>query len=170
MIPSYILAFLSLASAAVARTIPRENGGCTNPAVRKEWHEITDAEKAEYERAVQCLRELPSKDYAGVDAVTTRLDDLVYTYRMLANETHSLAKFLPWRRWFIQLHENILSEECGFTGTQPYWDWTIDKSQDMNINDIETYSEMSNKLEALLNAQGLSPSHSLGQAGGLTLT
>lgn len=118
----------SIATLVTASAIPatRADSACTNPAVRKEWRELTSAEKDEYLRAAVCLRELPKAKYAPYFAVTTRLDDLVYTHNSLNSDIHFVANFLPWHRWFVQLHEDLLRTECGFTGTQPYWDWSID--------------------------------------------
>jgi tyrosinase len=126
MLPRSFLAICALAAGAASSALPRANSACTNIAVRKEWRELTNAEKAEYLRAAVCLRGLPKEKYAAIDAVTTRLDDLVYTHFALNTEIHFVANFLPWHRWYVQLHENLLRSECGFTGTQPYWDWSID--------------------------------------------
>ncbi|KAM0806551.1 putative Tyrosinase copper-binding domain-containing protein [Seiridium cardinale] len=126
MLPRSILTILALAGAAAASAIRRADAACTSPAVRKEWRELGDAEKAEYIRAAVCLRRLPKAKYADIAAVTTRMDDLVYTHFTLNLNIHFVANFLPWHRWFVQLHENLLRTECGFSGTMPYWDWTID--------------------------------------------
>lgn len=126
MLLGAILTVFAFAADAAGRSIRRADGACINPAVRKEWRELTNAEKDEYIRAAVCLRQLPKAKYADIDAVTTRLDDLVYTHSALTLEIHFVANFLPWHRWFVQLHEDLLRTECGFTGTQPYWDWSID--------------------------------------------
>lgn len=123
---STISAFALAASAAFASVIPRANTTCTNPEVRKEWRELTTAEKAEYIRAAKCMRELPKERYHHIRSVTTRMDDLVYTHFALNTQIHFVANFLPWHRWFVKLHEDLMRTECGFKGTQPYWDWTID--------------------------------------------
>lgn len=120
MVRSSIIAISSLAMAAATSAL------CSNPTVRKEWRELTDTEKAEYLRAAVCLRELPKAKYAEIDAVTTRMDDLVYTHYALNTEIHFVATFLPWHRWYVKLHEDLLRTECGFNGTQPYWDWSIE--------------------------------------------
>ncbi|KAL8393821.1 hypothetical protein RB595_003539 [Gaeumannomyces hyphopodioides] len=121
------IALLSLVAAASASAIPAPRATqCTSPEVRKEWREMSTEEKAEYIRAAKCLRELPKQKYADVAAVTTRMDDLVWTHFSLNLDIHFVANFLPWHRWYVQLHENLLRNECGFKGTQPYWDWTID--------------------------------------------
>ncbi|KAF1963475.1 Di-copper centre-containing protein [Byssothecium circinans] len=121
-----LISILSLSAAAAASAIPRTNGACADPVFRKEWRELTDAEKAEYLRAAVCLRKLPKAKYADIDAVTTRMDDLVYTHFSLNTEIHFVANFLPWHRWYLQLHEDLLRTECGFKGVHPYWDWSID--------------------------------------------
>ncbi|WQF87006.1 Putative tyrosinase copper-binding domain, di-copper centre-containing domain superfamily [Colletotrichum destructivum] len=126
MLSRSILVFLSLAVAVSASAIPRADGACTDPAVRKEWRELTDPEKAEYIRAAVCLRKLPKTKYAQINAVTTRLDDLVYTHFTLRSIIHFVANFLPWHRYLLKVHEDLLRNECGYTGAQPYWDWTID--------------------------------------------
>ncbi|KAL9948190.1 hypothetical protein D7B24_005491 [Verticillium nonalfalfae] len=126
MLSRSIVALLSLAAAASASVIPRANSTCADPVVRKEWRELTGAEKAEYLRAAVCLRNLPKAKYEFVDAVTTRMDDLVFTHFSLNTDIHFVANFLPWHRWYVQLHEDLLRTECGFTGAQPYWDWSID--------------------------------------------
>ncbi|KAM0333026.1 hypothetical protein ACHAQA_001683 [Verticillium albo-atrum] len=126
MLTRSILAIASLAAAATASAIPRADAACTNPSVRKEWRELTGAEKADYLKAAVCLRELPHEKYSHLFAVTTRMDDLVYTHFALNEDIHFVANFLPWHRWYLKLHEDLLRNECGYKGVQPYWDWSID--------------------------------------------
>ncbi|KAH7374685.1 monooxygenase [Plectosphaerella cucumerina] len=126
MLPQSIISLFAMAATAAGSAIPRADGTCTDPVVRKEWRELTDGEKAEYIRAAVCLRGLPKAKYAEIDAVTTRLDDLVWTHFSLNSEIHFVANFLPWHRWYVQLHEDLLRTECGYKGVQPYWDWSID--------------------------------------------
>lgn len=40
------------------------------------------------------------------------------------SQIHFTGHFFPWHRSFVHRFERALREECGFTGTQPYWDWT----------------------------------------------
>ncbi|KAI9158960.1 Tyrosinase ustQ [Paramyrothecium foliicola] len=129
-----IVTTLSLAAAAAAGTIPQDHGNaarnaigaCGEPTVRKEWRELTNDEKAEYIRAAKCIRELPQKKYPGIENIKSRMDDLTYTHLILNDIIHFVANFLPWHRWFVQHHEDILRNECGYTGAQPYWDWSIE--------------------------------------------
>lgn len=39
---------------------------------------------------------------------------------------HVVGIFLPWHRYAIWTFETVLRSECNYTGTQPYWDWTLD--------------------------------------------
>lgn len=126
MLSRTFLTALVVAAATIASPVARADGACTSPAVRKEWRELSGAEKAEYLKAAVCLRGLPKQKYADINAVTTRLDELVYTHFSLNLDIHFVANFLPWHRWFVQLHEDLLRSECGFAGNMPYWDWSID--------------------------------------------
>jgi hypothetical protein len=45
----------------------------------------------------------------------------------LPASVHSVAAFLPWHRYFVQVYEEAL-QECGYTGTAMYWDWVADSS------------------------------------------
>ncbi|KAI4187734.1 MAG: hypothetical protein LQ346_005442 [Caloplaca aetnensis] len=33
--------------------------------------------------------------------------------------------FYPFHRYYIHLYEKALRSECGYKGSQPYWDWTL---------------------------------------------
>uniref|UniRef100_L2FMV4 Tyrosinase copper-binding domain-containing protein n=1 Tax=Colletotrichum fructicola (strain Nara gc5) TaxID=1213859 RepID=L2FMV4_COLFN len=120
-----LAALLAATTSVSAAVLPRAEP-CTTPSVRKEWRELAPAEKADYLRAAVCLRSLPHQKYAPYEAVVTRMDDLTFTHWALQSRIHFVANFLPWHRWFVQLHEDLLRNECNYTGVQPYWDWTID--------------------------------------------
>ncbi|KAL4886261.1 hypothetical protein BJY04DRAFT_213793 [Aspergillus karnatakaensis] len=94
---------------------------CTNPAIRKEWRELSTEERTSYTNAVNCLTIKPSQ----IGLETTRYDDFAYAHSMLNNEIHNVASFLPWHRLFVQVYEDAL-KECGYTGSATYWDWTLD--------------------------------------------
>jgi tyrosinase len=36
------------------------------------------------------------------------------------------GKFLPWHRLAVWTYESTLRTECGYNGTQPYWDYNLD--------------------------------------------
>jgi len=39
-------------------------------------------------------------------------------------QIHGTGFFLPWHRIYVQAFEDALRSKCGYTGVQPYWDWT----------------------------------------------
>ena len=49
-----------------------------------------------------------------------------YCFRYLAFffQIHATGFFLPWHRLYLQTWEDELRSKCGYTGVQPYWDWT----------------------------------------------
>ncbi|KAK7744004.1 hypothetical protein SLS62_010365 [Diatrype stigma] len=102
------------------------SGNCSlaNIRVRKEWNSLIDEEKKAYIDAVKCLQSKPALTPASVaPGAKTRFDDFVAT---LINQTltiHYTGNFLSWHRYFVWLYEQALREECGYQGTQPYWDW-----------------------------------------------
>ncbi|KAL0580213.1 hypothetical protein V5O48_001806 [Marasmius crinis-equi] len=116
-------AFIVLATISV--TIRAQS--CTNPSVRREWRKLSDGDKQAYHAANLCLRSRPKQRY-NENFVVTRLDDLTWTHVSLADQQviHYVADFLPWHRMFVNEHEKMLREECGYTGPYAYWDWTID--------------------------------------------
>ncbi|KAL1627406.1 hypothetical protein SLS54_002331 [Diplodia seriata] len=93
---------------------------CKSPIVRKEWRTLGNDERLEYLDAVQCfLTKPPITPKADAPGAGSRFEDLVATH---INQGH----FLAWHRWFTATYENGLRNECGYTGAQPYWDWTLD--------------------------------------------
>jgi tyrosinase len=36
---------------------------------------------------------------------------------------HGTGNFLSWHRYFVHGYEKALREECGYKGSQPYWNW-----------------------------------------------
>ncbi|KAL1798113.1 hypothetical protein ACET3X_002150 [Alternaria dauci] len=39
---------------------------------------------------------------------------------------HAAAPFFPWHRIYLHLFEEQLKKRCGYQGSLPYWDWTLD--------------------------------------------
>ncbi|KZZ92311.1 tyrosinase [Ascosphaera apis ARSEF 7405] len=103
--------------------------GCTsctfeNAAVRREWGSLSKKERKDYIDAVLCLQSKPSitprDEWPGV---RTRYDDFVATHINQSMSIHSYGLFLTWHRYFVWEYEQALHKECGYNGTQPYWDW-----------------------------------------------
>ncbi|KAJ0168435.1 Tyrosinase [Colletotrichum tanaceti] len=105
------------------------SAACTNPAQRKSWTALTTAEKAEYISSTLCLMDpaqAPSKtNYAGSK---TRWDELQVAHIAQVQFIHGVGAFLPWHRWYMTVHENLLRQECGYTGPIPYWNEQEDQA------------------------------------------
>ncbi|TFK66538.1 Di-copper centre-containing protein [Pluteus cervinus] len=109
---------------------------CTNPAIRKEWRALSDAQKAQWIDAVKCLANLPHdpalvptinpRDIPPVNTSSSYYDDFVYVHMDLNTIIHSTGLFLPWHRHYVHSYEVALREKCGYSGASPYWDWTQD--------------------------------------------
>ncbi|KAK4117804.1 Di-copper centre-containing protein [Canariomyces notabilis] len=92
--------------------------------VRREWGDISAAEKKAYIAAVLCTMEKPSKlDQTRYPGAKTRYDDFVAVHMNQTLNIHGTGSFLSWHRFYTWSFERVLREECGYTGTQPYWNW-----------------------------------------------
>lgn len=97
----------------------------------------------------------PSKTPADLAAgAKTRYDDWVVTHINQTNFIHANAAFLGWHRWFTWSYEQALRDECNYTGTQPYWDWTRTAETGMSASPLFDGSETS------LSGNGLSLNYS----------
>nr|URY20122.1 polyphenol oxidase 1 [Lyophyllum decastes] len=101
-------------------------GQCTsdNKLLRKEWRQLTSTEQQEYIAAEQCLQSLPSK--TGLPGVVTRFDDMQAIHQIQSEIIHNVGQFLAFHRLYVRVHEELLREECGYTGAQPWWNETMD--------------------------------------------
>jgi tyrosinase len=99
---------------------------------------LTDSEKSEYLRAEKCLLESSAK--GGVnDAAKTRWDELQWVHITQSNIIHGVGDFLPWHRMYVRLHEQLLQDECNYTGAQPYWDEQLDTESSTFIGDAAVF-------------------------------
>ncbi|KZL66551.1 amino acid transporter [Colletotrichum tofieldiae] len=105
------------------------SAACTNPTQRKPWNVLSSSEKAEYINSTLCLMDptqAPSKThYAGAK---TRWDELQVAHIAQVQFIHGVGAFLPWHRWFMTVHENLLRQECGYSGPIPYWNEQEDQA------------------------------------------
>ncbi|KAI9150022.1 Tyrosinase ustQ [Paramyrothecium foliicola] len=97
---------------------------CTTRRVHKPWGMLTTSEKSAYINAELCLMAAPTK--LRVPGARTRWDDLQWNHIVQAHVMHDVGHFLPWHRYFIVVHGNLLRDECGYNGPLPYWDETAD--------------------------------------------
>ncbi|KAB2579340.1 Tyrosinase central domain protein [Lasiodiplodia theobromae] len=100
--------------------------GCTleNISFRREWGALSAEERKEYIAAVQCISTKPSRTPKELcPGCVTRYDDFVATHINQTLTIHGTGNFLSWHRYFTWSYEQALRNECGYTGTQPYWNW-----------------------------------------------
>lgn len=98
------------------------------PRVRKEWRQLSAAERQEFVDAVKAL------DQAGVYHGESVYDGFVRTHYLTENEeyAHGTNAFLPWHRQYIWDYENALRNVADSCLTLPYWDWTLDAGDEIN--------------------------------------
>ncbi|KAG7057420.1 amino acid transporter [Colletotrichum scovillei] len=118
---------LSLAALVAATTTT--SATCTNPSIRKPWTALTEDEKASYVNSTLCLMD-PSQAPAKVGSwgATSRWEELVVAHIAQVRYIHTVGALFPWHRWYTKIHEDLLRNECGYTGPYPYWDQQTDQS------------------------------------------
>ncbi|KAJ2898555.1 hypothetical protein MKZ38_003846 [Zalerion maritima] len=99
---------------------------CRKSLVRKEWRTLSDTDKVEYTNAVQCLMNLPAQTQNLYTGVQNRFDDFQGLHIDQTDFIHFVGHFQPWRRMLVAKYEADLRELCGYSGAQPFWDWTLD--------------------------------------------
>ncbi|KAG8791499.1 hypothetical protein FRC12_009030 [Ceratobasidium sp. 428] len=125
---------------------------CKNPEVRKEWRDMSDAQKKEFIRAVKCLggkphnsKLAPSGATSGIPPMNKRAsyyDDFVYAHMDSNVKDHFTGLFLPWHRWYLHWLEKALKDECGFQGTLPFWDWSRDTKNGIEASPVFNSSKI----------------------------
>ncbi|KAF4537765.1 Amino acid transporter [Lasiodiplodia theobromae] len=114
------LALSSLVLPSIQASVPvKQAPECTALNQRKSWTSLSDAEKKSYIDAELCLMNKPSK--LNVTGSKNLWGDLMYTHINQANVIHNTGSFLPWHRLYMRVHEIYLQTECGYNGSQPYW-------------------------------------------------
>ena len=111
----------SIVSVTLAVELPsqlnKRASNCSSVEVRKEWRNLTSAEQTAYLEAEICLMKLPAQ--TGLAAVTSRYSDLTSLHQNLTLIIHEVGQFLPWHRYFVHVHQEILSSQCGYAGPIP---------------------------------------------------
>ncbi|KAE9379517.1 Di-copper centre-containing protein, partial [Stipitochalara longipes BDJ] len=95
---------------------------CESLKPRPEWRTLTLSERDNYISAVQCLATKPSR----LNSSDTLYDDFTRVHILLDKSYHLDTSFLAWHRYFLHVYETTLQEICGFKGSMPYWNWSLD--------------------------------------------
>ncbi|KAL8730721.1 MAG: hypothetical protein Q9181_004572, partial [Wetmoreana brouardii] len=101
----------------------RKTGGTKDKIIfRQEWGSLSFQQRIEYTNAVQCLaKKRPLSLKTDVPGARNHYDDFVAQHIKVAPN----RLFFPFHRYYVHLYEKALREECGYRGTQPYWDWSL---------------------------------------------
>lgn len=100
---------------------------CTseNVQVRKEWGALTPAERTSYIDALKCMMNTSAiTPPSAAPGVRNRFDDFGAVHVNMTTTVHYTSLFFSWHRYYTWLYEQALRDECGYNGTQPYWDWS----------------------------------------------
>lgn len=94
---------------------------CVKPIVRREWNQLTTAEKTQYVAAAKAsATSLTGKVGPGIMS----LYDFVADHTQAAGVSHGNAQFYPFHRSMMYLWETTLTAN-GWTGGAVYWDWSV---------------------------------------------
>ncbi|KAK8052939.1 Di-copper centre-containing protein [Apiospora saccharicola] len=105
---------------------PPQPGGCSlnTAAKRRDWDALTVPEKKAYIQAAQCMFRLPSRsDKSWAAGARVRYDDWPAIHINQTRFIHTTGNFLTYHRYLTWTYEQALREDCGYKGTQPYWNW-----------------------------------------------
>ncbi|KAF7443068.1 Tyrosinase domain containing protein [Pyrenophora tritici-repentis] len=97
---------------------------CTKDKVqiRREWGDLPVSNRHAYINAVKCLINRPSK-LRDCPGCRNRYDDFVAMHMKRTGDIHFTGSFLSAHRLYTTAFEHALQTECGYNGTQPYWNW-----------------------------------------------
>ncbi|KIM28072.1 hypothetical protein M408DRAFT_24089 [Serendipita vermifera MAFF 305830] len=112
------------AGSIAARGSSSSTPKCKKIEKRKEWRQLSRAEKKDYMRATKCLQ---TKGNYGISKPSDTLYDAftqVHTTDQL--DFHINSAFMLWHRWFGWIHHQALKYECGYSGPAPFWNVSMD--------------------------------------------
>ncbi|KAI0878767.1 hypothetical protein GGS24DRAFT_516569 [Hypoxylon argillaceum] len=103
-----------------------KNNKCTleTAAVRREWSDMSEAQRQEYTGAINCLLKLPPQsDKTRFPGALSRYDDFVAFHMTHAMQLHDNMHLFGAHKYYVWLFEQALRNECGYTGYQPYMNY-----------------------------------------------
>lgn len=95
---------------------------CSTVRVRTEWDSTSTAERQNFVDSLKCLMAKPPS--GQFSASKSRYEDFTALHQTLTPRVHSNSKFLLWHRYLLWTWEQELREQCGLTGTLPWFDET----------------------------------------------
>lgn len=104
----------------------KATGNCTSPATRVEWRSLSDSDQLAFVNAIKCLIDLPASGQWADAGSTNRYEDLVAVHSQMTDTIHMVAQFLPWHRYYVNVFESMLREECSYTGPMTWWNEPLD--------------------------------------------
>ncbi|KAI0139221.1 hypothetical protein BJ166DRAFT_489670 [Pestalotiopsis sp. NC0098] len=129
-----LLVVSSLVAAVPHANLKRDiETNCTDIRQRVPWTKLSQDEKLSYIEADLCLMNAPSK--SGLAGAVTRWDDLQWPHITQTVTIHNVGGFLPFHRYYVNTHETLLRDECGYTGRLPYWD-EVAEVANMSASDL----------------------------------
>ncbi|KAI4088879.1 MAG: hypothetical protein LQ344_005765 [Seirophora lacunosa] len=106
----------------IFKTLAKRSSGCTIEKLqfRREWSSLSPESRIEYTNAVQYLQRKPNLiSNTRVPGARNRFDNINIISPILQP-----TGYIPPLASLLHLLI-LLRTECGYTGPQPYWDWTL---------------------------------------------
>ncbi|OIW34170.1 Di-copper centre-containing protein [Coniochaeta ligniaria NRRL 30616] len=89
---------------------------------------LSSKEKLSFIAAIKCMQAKPAKTTFKFPGSVSRYDDYQALHISQTDYIHFDGLFLPWHRYMLYLFEGELRSTCGYSGTIPYWNWSLDAS------------------------------------------
>ncbi|KAK8093860.1 hypothetical protein PG997_000545 [Apiospora hydei] len=90
---------------------------------------LTDYSKTAFDNAMARLDKSDTgctKDNVKIRKEWSSFDDFAVLHVAFTPYVHNSATFLTFHRYFLKTYEQRLEDQCGYTGTIPYWEWGLD--------------------------------------------
>ncbi|KAJ4397356.1 hypothetical protein N0V93_001581 [Gnomoniopsis smithogilvyi] len=103
---------------------------CQSPRIRKEWRNLSQTAQLDYITAIKCMISKPAQTSDIHQGAKSRFDDFQALHIDQTDYIHWCGQFLPWHRYFLSIWQDSLTQECGYTGSIPYWNWALDATEE----------------------------------------
>ena len=116
---------------------------CTNPRVRRDWTQLSAADRAAYtvktinETALQRLYERPPGNLNG-DPTQWNYEQFAQVHDASNVANHGKPAFFIWHREFVYQFERAL-QTINPSITVPYWDWRLDSQNPFAAAVFQTF-------------------------------